>query len=616
MSTTPGNNKRRDFLRFSALAAPSFALAACGGDDDDAITVKPTPPAGVSNPNSTLSAETGRTAVLTMLVNAPGGPGFDITPLVSAGDELPLLTGTFPDLQPHAELTYGLAGDPDGMGLMEAGGYYYVWLNHELVGDASEPEDFQQTIFSRTVAGVSPGARVSLIKFSKDWKAIGAMPLVRAYQPTSFLTQDDGTSPRVPAGSSIAIDLATKRFTKAGYIPSDFCGAVLAESGFVDPLTGLQAPVFFANEENAGYSGVAWACLPDGNAYPIEGLGIYEKETTVPLRSHRPKIDGTTILVGSEDDTDGHIYLWIGQADATDRNGFVNGELYAMKVEGSARESGPASYDNVAWAGPSIADAASTIGTLGSTKRCSWVRVPKSERMTRSALADFLTGTDANGATRATAFLAPEDINEDATVANRLWLAADGGADSLVYDDEGPRYENPLSRLYRIDLGIVATLDPATWNTTITYALEGGAGKGVSYDNVAPDSTGKILLSEDWDQGSDEADAVWAVLKQERRAPALYLYDIASGGVTQAFLSNAAQHDPSIDWAHLQSLIDNGNEATARDDFNFWEASGMIEVPQENRNGRAAYLIGVQAHSFKPSGYEEGGQLLLCVPKT
>lgn len=117
-------------------------------------------------------------------------------------------------------------------------------------------------------------------------------------------------------------------------------------------------------------------------------------------------------------------------------------------------------------------------------------------------------------------------------------------------------------------------------------------------------------------QDSDEADAVWTVLKKEKRAPGLFLYDIAGGTVTPAFLSNQAQHDPTLSWANLQKIIDSGNEETARDEFDFWEASGMIEVPQEKRAGRAAYLVGIQAHSFKPSGYEEGGQILLCLPKT
>jgi hypothetical protein len=607
------SRKRRDFLRFSALAAPAMTLSACD------INVGETPtrnPALSDNPHSTLNPDTARTRVPTMLTKAPGAPAFDIVPLFSAGDEVPLLTGTFPDLQPHDTLTYGFAGSMDGLGFMRSGEFYYVWLNHELAGDRSEGEDFRQTIFSGTVSGFVPGARVSLVKLTTDWEVVGAMPLIRKYHPTTLLKQDDGATPRVADTPAAVLDLDAKKYTQSGYVASDFCGAVLAKTGFFDPLTGQEAPVFFTNEENAGYSGVCWACLPDGNAYPVEGLGIYEKETTVPLRNYRPANGGLTILVGSEDDDDGEIYLWIGTPGPGDVNGLSTGELYAMKVQGAARESGPASHDGDdpdTWV-PSSVDAASTIGGIGNSKPCTWVLVPQAQRETRESLADFLTERDGGNATRATAFLAPEDINEDATENNVLWLAADGGAGSEAYDDDGPRYENPLSRLYRIDLGINVATDPSTWNTTITYVLEGGLGKGVSYDNVAPASDGTILLSEDWDQGSDEADAVWDVLKQEKRPPALYLYDIGSKAIAPAFYLNEAEHDPTLDWGNLQQMIDSGNEETARDEFDFWEASGMVEVEPEDVGNRSAFLVAVQAHSIKPSGYDEGAQLLLCRP--
>jgi hypothetical protein len=203
-------------------------------------------------------------------------------------------------------------------------------------------------------------------------------------------------------------------------------------------------------------------------------------------------------------------------------------------------------------------------------------------------------------------------------VANRLWLAADGGAGSPAYDDDKARYENPLSRLYRIDLGIQEPADPTTWSTTITLAKEGGPAKGVSYDNVAPDSHGQVLIAEDWDQGSDEADAVWDVLKREQRAPALWLYDSKTGDIKLAFLTEMGKHDPALDWKVLSAAIASGpeGEKKARDDSDFWESSGMIEVPTENQDGRSAYLITVQAHSLEVEGYGAGGQVLLCRPKS
>ncbi len=183
----------------------------------------------------------------------------------------------------------------------------------------------------------------------------------------------------------------------SGHIPSDYCGGTLMETGFVNPATGKEEPVWFANEENGGYSGIAWACFPDGVAYPLEGLGVYEKETTLALRSFTPKEHGLTILVGSEDDDDGEIYLWVGKPAAGDPNGFVNGQLYALKIEGASRESGPGKLDGAPDDQPSVpADGASVVGNEGDSKNVHWVAVPKEATKTGKTLDAFLSGKDAN----------------------------------------------------------------------------------------------------------------------------------------------------------------------------------------------------------------------------
>ena len=40
----------------------------------------------------------------------------------------------------------------------------------------------------------------------------------------------------------------------------------------------------------------------------------------------------------------------------------------------------------------------------------------------------------------------------------------------------------------------------------------------------------------------------------------------------------------------------------------------MVEVPEENKNGKSAWLITVQAHSLETDGYSEGGQVVLARP--
>ena len=556
----------------------------------------------------------GRTKVKPMLAVAPGRTDYEIVPLVSSSDNIPLLTGTWPDMTPHAELTYGVTGAPDGMAVLDMGDHYYMWLHHELVGDA-EDEDYVETKFSETISGKVPGARISLIKLDKNWNVIGGTELIREFKPTTWLMNDDGTTPRVAAGSKITIDVDAKTYSHEGHVPSDFCGGTLAETGFVNPVSGKEEPVWFADEENAGYSGVAWAVFPDGIAYPIEGLGLYEKETTLSLRSYRPKTHGINVMIGTEDDDDSEVYLWVGKPTAEDPNGFVNGQLYAMKIEGAARESGPGRFDNQPANDPSIPeDGASVVGKVGDAKKCSWTPVPKDATHTIDSLDGFVSTVNAEGVRAATSFLALEDINEDMTVADRLWIAADGGAGSPIVDDDKPRYENPLSRLYRLDLGVKDVADPTTWETTIFFAMEGGPGTGVSYDNVAPGTHGKVLVAEDWDQGSDEADAVWEILKKEQRSAGLYEYDIAAGKMDAAFFTTQQELDPDLAWSRLNQLIADGKESEARDDQDFWETSGMVEVPEENKNGKSAWLITVQAHSLETDGYSEGGQVVLARP--
>ena len=557
-----------------------------------------------------------RTAELPMVREAGGGTSYDIVPLLTAGDEIPLLVGQFPALVPAAGLTYTFPGTPDGMGVFQTPGSNWIVCQHEFDGVVGEPDDFQQTSFSRTFTGYVPGARISLIRLRPNWTVVGATLLCREFMPTTVVTNDDG-SPRVAAGSSIEIDLLQREYRHDGFVPSSFCSGTLATTGFLNPANGAEEPVWFASEEDDGYSGLSWACFLDGRCYPLEGLGISEKEQTLPLRQHRPAQSGHTIIVASDDEDDGEVYLWVGTPTTTDPNGFVNGDLYVLKVPGAARESGPGARDGFPVLPSTPADAASVIGSLGVPAPVVWNLVPLADRVTGQGLNDFVLDRGASGLepTAATTFLAPEDIDEDATVADRIYICANGGAYSEEWDDEDPRYENPFARIYQLDLNVVDPLDPSTWSSTITQILEGGVGKGMSYDNVAADSKGRLLLSEDLNKDTGEADLVWRVMKSERRAPVFTSVDLATGQAQILFELWQERHDPKLLWSYLDQWIAAGEEGEARDS-EFWEGTGQVEVPSLSTATTAAYLLGVQASSLVPSGGAlEGGQLLLARPR-
>lgn len=557
-----------------------------------------------------------RTAELPMVREAQGGNSYELIPLLTAGDEIPLLVGQFPALVPAANLTYTFPGTPDGMGVFETPGSNWIICQHEYDGVVGEPDDFQQTAFSRSFEGYVPGARISLIRLRPNWTVVGGTLLCREFTPTTVVTNEDG-SPRVRPGSSIEIDLLQREYRHTGFVPSSFCSGTLATTGFLNPASGAQEPVWFASEEDDGYSGLSWACYMDGRCDPLEGLGISEKEQTLPLRAHRPAQTGHTIIVASDDEDDGEIYLWIGVPTATDPNGFVNGELYVLKVPGAARESGPGARDGQPILPSTTADAASVIGPIGVAVPVVWNHIPLADRITGEGLSEFVLDRGASGLdpTPATAFLAPEDIDEDAHVDDRIYICANGGAYSEEWDGEDPRFENPFSRIYQLDLGVVDPLIPSTWTSTISQVLEGGVAKGTSFDNVAADSKGRLLLSEDLNKDTGEADLVWRVMKSERRSPVFTTFDLATGHAQILFEVWQERHDPKLLWSYLDQWIAAGEEEEARDS-EFWEGTGQVEIPSLSSATKAAYLLGVQASSLVPAGgVLEGGQILLARPR-
>ena len=61
----------------------------------------------------------GKTTSPSYVVNVPGGKSYDLTPLLTVGDEVPLLEGEFGSYNTSGSLTYAFAGIPDGIGYSE-----------------------------------------------------------------------------------------------------------------------------------------------------------------------------------------------------------------------------------------------------------------------------------------------------------------------------------------------------------------------------------------------------------------------------------------------------------------------------------------------------------------
>jgi len=67
------------------------------------------------------------------VVNSPGVLGYNVFPLLTVGDEVPLLSGSsLNSLTAVAGKTYAFVGIPYGLGVYQAGDKYYAFVNHEF----------------------------------------------------------------------------------------------------------------------------------------------------------------------------------------------------------------------------------------------------------------------------------------------------------------------------------------------------------------------------------------------------------------------------------------------------------------------------------------------------
>ncbi len=514
----------------------------------------------------------GKTTAAPYVVNSPGGSHYNIVPLLTTGDEMPLLTGnSLNTISISPTEKFAFSGIPDGTGIYQyqANGTTYnaVFINHEF--GASSVSDI-----STTSTGKIQGARVSLLLFDQDWKIIGGKNLIES------ATDSSGT---------YTLNTTTGKYTNAStsatFSFGRFCSSYLAQSGFIDnnnfSATGNtpQIPTYFAPEED-GANSRGWVVGPDGKAIALEGLGRYAKENVVAASQYRWSNSEKTVLFSSEDSSDGELYMWVGQQDpASDPNGFKNGDLYVLRVENTDFE-----------------------GTLTSgLKNAAWTKVDKSAVFDAKGVplatgAELSTFVNASG--RSTNFQRIEDFAEDPTKPGTFYFVTTG-TKSLKNSTSGTAAtpdlaEDPYGRLYRFSLN---ASDPLGSINNFELMLTGGPGNGNSYDNIVVDRNGKVLIMED--QTSFGGDLMAA----ENREAAIWSFNPTTKTLEQLFQINESGGG-----------IQFNNFAVKGE----WESSGIVEVP----GGTApSYLFDVQAHTITGKAnlngeHIEGGQLILAIPTT
>jgi glycerophosphoryl diester phosphodiesterase len=490
-----------------------------------------------------------QTTAQSYVTDLPGNGGYNVIPLLTVGDEVSLLEGEFGNFTVNPDKSFAFAGIPDGTGVFETEDYYYVFVNHELRPTAASD-------ISSTVDGQIIGARVSVFQFDKDWNVIGGKNLI------DTAVDNAGTY-------ELNLDIGEYINTEdpdAILTFNRFCSGFLAEHGFEG------GPIWFAPEES-GADGRGWAVSADGTAIALEGLGRYSKENVVAASKYRADNSDTTVLFSTEDFADGEIYMFVGQQTEDDPNGFKNGDLYVLRVAGADYES-----------------------EIGDSTTAQWTKVDSNVALNPdgTVLSDWVNAED-----RSTNFQRPEDIHEDPNNPGTFYFVTTGtkekpGGDPSDSSDDVTTPEeadNPYGRLYRFTLD---SNDP-TRPVQFDFLLEGGFGKGVSYDNIVVDSNGHVLIQEDETAFGGE------VMEAEGRDARVWSYDIASGEVVPLYEIVQGAAGPEFDTGKPGA----------------WETSGIIEIPS-TASGQSSYLFDVQAHTIQDpqvlnGNYVEGGQLLIAM---
>jgi hypothetical protein len=369
-----------------------------------------------------------------------------------------------------AENGYRMVGKPDGLGAFDNGdGTFTVLMNHELPAGAGVVR-----------AHGLPGAFVS------RWII-------------------DGETLEVRSGE----DLATRVLrpsASGGWEPNtaplnSLCSADLPAPGaFHDHETGAgtTARLYLNGEENG--QGRAFAHVVEGpdarSSYELSALGRANWENQVTM----PDTGAATVVVGTDDQRGGQIYVYAGRKQSTgndvERAGLVGGRLYGVVIDGIDAVTGETD--------------ATTLPKGGARFRL--VEIPGASGMNMGQL------ERASAALGVSAMARPEDSAWDTTAPGSLYVATTGPftARSRLWH---LTFTNPsdvsAGGVAQIAIDGPALVDPAN--------PVGPRGM----DNLTVDRKGRVFIQED--PGN------------QPYAAGIYQYDPDRGG-----LQRIATHDPAL----------------------------------------------------------------------
>lgn len=419
-------------------------------------------------------------------VEAVGGE-YQITPLFSVDDKVPLLGGATGE-------QFRMIGIPDGLGAHPNGdGTSTLFMNHELTSSTQ----------SQPVVGgpINRGAFVSQFVLDSDGDPIAGR---RAYDWVFDESQDDPI--RQPAPE---VGNATRGLSR-------FCSGFLA-----GPANGFDRWIYLTNEEEQttantfdGKGGVSVAIF-DNELHTLPDLGRYSKENTVVQPHH-----GTETVIFSTEDgpatLENQLYMYVGKKDrsanasALERNGLVGGTLYVFRSLDLARNS----------------ERTVTSGSVTGE----WIEIPNAGDLTDAQL------EAASDAVNAMTFIRPED---GAFNPSNPWefffvtTGSSGGADNGV---------NELGRLYSLRLHPGNVTKPAT--LTVVYNADtivaAGGDTAISPDNIDV-SRDFLMINED---GTTESRLVMAA---KGRDGSIWRFDLVKGPVDSVGVASSGIRVAELD---------------------------------------------------------------------
>lgn len=189
--------------------------------------------------------------------------------------------------------------------------------------------------------------------------------------------------------------------------------------------------------------------------------------------------------------------MYVGNQTEADPNGFLDGQLYVLKVTGHDFETLPEDVPQAA----------------------TWTPVPREIALdpTGAILSDWVDGEG-----RSTNFRRLEDIHEDPNHPGNFYFATTGSFEKTGTQLEATlnpqEADNPYGKLYRFALNP----DDPTADFTIEAIHTGGPGRGVSFDNLTVDSNSNVIVQEDKTAFGGE------VMAAENRDGRILSYDTAT----------------------------------------------------------------------------------------